>query len=153
MKPSLMILVLIFGIIIVASCKKSEEVKIEEEQTHSPKNEGMAEDMKNASLQMRRLAKAVNNNDWVEMEMWTRELKEGVGFSCVRLYMAENGHIPKKFMLLNKKFNSAINKLILCSKTHDVDNSNPEFNNLIRSCDSCHESFNKDAEAKLDFTG
>ena len=102
----------------------------------------MARTMNHASLQIRILAKAVSNNDWVEMEMWTRELKEGVAFSCVKLYMAENNHIPKEFMLLNKKFNSAINKLILCCKKHDVGNSNQEFINRIKSCDSCHASFN-----------
>ena len=152
-KYSLIILALIFGTLIISSCKKPEKERVGEARVNTSENKGMARAMKNASLHMRRLQKAVSNNDWVEMEMWTRELKEGVGFSCVKLYMVENNHIPKEFMLLNKKFNSAINKLILCSKKHDAGNSNPEFINLIKSCDSCHESFNKKAETKLDFSG
>lgn len=94
----------------------------------------------------------MENNDWVEMDMWTQELKEGIGFNCVQLYMFENNDISDEFTVLSNKFNSAINKLILCSKKHDAENKNLEFNNLVKSCDACHESFNKDAETKLDFT-
>ncbi len=66
--------------------------------------------------------------------------------------MFENNDIPNEFTVLSNKFNSAINKLILCSKEQDTDNANLEFNNLVNSCKACHKSFNKDAETKLDFT-
>jgi hypothetical protein len=142
MKYSLIIFAVIIGIsIVTASCKKSEEVKIEsveEVQTNVPRQEG--------------LARAVENNDWVEMDMWTEELKEGIGFNCVELYMIENNDVSNEFTVLSSKFNSTINKLILCSKEQDTDNANLEFNNLVKSCDACHESFNKDAKTKLDFT-
>ncbi len=155
MKYSLIIPIIILGIsIVTASCKKSEEVQIEsveEVQTNVP-GQGMAKAMKKASIMMRRLSKAVENNDWVEIDMWTEELKEGIGFNCVELYMIENNDVSNEFMVLSSKFNSALNKLILCSKKQDTDNANLEFNNLVKSCDACHESFNKDAKTKLDFT-
>ena len=156
MKYLLIISIIIIGIsIVTASCKKSEEVKIErveEVQTKAPGQEGLAGAMKKASIMMRRLARAVENNDWVQMDMWTEELKEGIGFNCVKLYMIENNDVSYEFTVLSNKFNSAINKLILRSKKQDTDNSNLEFSNLIKSCDACHESFNKDAKTKLDFT-
>ena len=55
------------------------------------------------------------------------------------------------FSVLSSKFNNALNKLILSSKEQDTDNANLEFNNLVKSCDACHESFNKDAKTELDF--
>jgi hypothetical protein len=156
MKYSLLISAVIIGIsIVTASCKKSEEVKIEsveEVQTNVPEQSALAGAMKKAGIMMRRLARAVENNDWVDIDMWTEELKEGIGFNCVELYMIENNDVSNEFMVLSSKFNSAIDKLILCSKEQDTDNANLGFNNLVKSCDACHESFNKDAKAKLDFT-
>ncbi len=156
MKYSLIIFALIIGIsIVTASCKKSEEVKDEradEVQTLTPEQGSLAGAMKKASRTMRRLARAVESNDWVEMAMWTDELKENIGFNCVELYMIEHDDISNEFTVLSSKFNSALNKLILCSKEQDTDNANLEFNNLVKSCDACHESFNKDAKTKLDFT-
>ncbi len=157
MKYSLIIFALIIGIsIVTASCKKSEEVKderVEDVQALTPEQGSLAGAMKKASRTMRRLARAVENNDWVEMAMWTDELKENIGFNCVELYMIEHDDISNEFTVLSSNFNSALNKLILCSKEQDTDNANLEFNNLVKSCDACHESFNKDAETKLDFTG
>ncbi len=156
MKYSLIISAVIIGIsIVTASCKKSEEVKIEsveEVQTNAPRQGGLAGAMKKASIMMRRLARAVEKNDWVQMDTWAEELKEGIGFNCVELYMIENNDVSYEFTVLSNKFNSAINKLILCSKEQDTDNANLKFNNLVKSCDACHESFNKDAKTKLDFT-
>jgi hypothetical protein len=156
MKDSLIILAVIIGMsIATASCKKPEEVKIEtaeEAQTLTSEQGSLAGAMKKASRTMRRLARAVENNDWVEMAMWSDELKENIGFNCVELYMIENDVISNEFTVLSSKFNSALNKLILCSKVQDTDNANLEFNNLINSCDACHDSFNKDAKTKLDFT-
>ncbi len=159
MKYSLIILTLILGTLTaIASCKKSEEVKVErveeveELQADVPEQSALAGAMKKAGIMMRRLARAVENNNWVEMDMWTQELKEGIGFSCVKLYMIENPHISEEFTVLSNKFNSAINKLIMCSKRQDIINASLEFDNLIESCDACHESFNKDMEEPLDFT-
>ncbi len=156
MKYSLILSAIIIGIVLVsASCKKSEEVnieRIEKTQEFTTEQQSLAGAMKKASRTMRRLAKTVESNDWVEMAMWTEELKENIGFNCVELYMIENNDIPHEFTVLSSKFNNALNKLILCSKEQDTENANLEFNKLVKSCDACHESFNKDAKAKLDFT-
>jgi cytochrome c556 len=153
-------LIRVFAIIIVISsvtnsCKKSENVKVkrnEEMQKPTREQGGLAGSMKKASISMRRLARAVEYNDWVQMDLLTKELKENIGFNCVELYMIENNDIPHEFTVLSSKFNNALNKLMLCSKDQDTGNANVEFNNLVKSCDACHESFNKDAKTKLDFT-
>ena len=159
MKHTLIILALIMGTLTtIASCNKSEEVRIErveeveELQANVPEQSALAGAMKKAGITMRRLSRAVGNNNWVEIDMWTHELKEGIGFSCVKLYMIENPHVTEEFSVLSNKFSSAINKLIMCSKRQDRINANLEFDNLIESCDACHESFNKDMEGPLDFT-
>ncbi len=153
MKSSLIIFVFILGVLIfIASCNKHEEVKVEVTNEYTLLQDDLARSMKKASLVMRRLSKAVKNNDWVETDMWTQELKEGIGFSCVTLHMIENNDISIRFIMLSNQFNSAINKLILCSKKHDAENSSMEFNNLVKSCDACHDSFNKGAQGQLDFS-
>ncbi len=159
MKYSLIILALILGTLTtIASCNKSEEVRIErveeveELQANVPEQSALAGAMKKAGITMRRLSRAVGNNNWVEIDMWTHELKEGIGFNCVKLYMIENPHVTEEFSVLSNKFNSAINKLIMCSKRQDRINANLEFDNLVESCDACHKSFNKDVEGQLDFT-
>ncbi len=159
MKNSLIILALILGTITtIASCNKSEEVRIErveeveELQADVLEQSALAGAMKKAGITMRRLSRAVENNNWVEMDMWSHQLKEGIGFSCVKLYMIDTPHVTEEFSVLSNKFNSAINKLIMCSKRQDTINANLEFDNLIESCDACHESFNKDMEGSLDFT-
>ena len=156
MKYIIRVFALIIVISIVAnSCKKSENVKVkrnEKMQELTPEQGGLAGSMKKASISMRRLARAVEYNDWVQMDLLTKELKENIGFNCVELYMIENNDIPHEFTVLSSKFNNALNKLMLCSKDQDTGNANVEFNNLVKSCDACHESFNKDAKTKLDFT-
>ena len=156
MKYLLIIIAVIIGIsTFSASCKKSEEVEIErveDVQTLTPEQGSLAGAMKKASMAMRRLARAVEYNDWGQMDLLTKELKENIGFNCVELYMIENNDIPHEFTVLSSKFNNALNKLMLCSKDQNTSNTNVEFNNLIKSCDACHEHFNEDAKTELDFT-
>ena len=153
MKSSLIISVFIIGtLIVIASCKKPDEVKVGNAKVYAPLQDDLARSMKKASLVMRRLSRAVKNNDWVETDMWTQELKEGIGFSCVTQYMIENNDISLRFIMLSNQFNSAINKLMLASKKHYPERANIEFDNLVYSCDACHDSFNKDAEGNLDFS-
>ena len=156
MKYSLIIFAIFIGIsIVTASCNKSEEVKIErvENVEALTSDQGsLAGAMKKASRAMRRLARTVKNSDLDQMAMWAEDLKENIGFNCVELYMIENNDVSNEFMELSSNFNSALNKLISCSKNQDADKASLEFGNLVRSCDACHESFNKDAETKLDFT-
>ncbi len=153
MKYSLMIFAIFIGIsIVTASCKKSEEVKIERVENADTNHGSLAGAMKKASMAMRRLARTVEKSDWAQMAMWAEDLKENIGFNCVELYMIENNDVSNEFMELSSNFNRALNKLISCSKNQNTDKANLEFGKLVRSCDACHESFNKDAETKLDFT-
>ena len=156
MKDLLIVFAVIIGIsVVTTSCKKPEGVKterVEEVQVHTPDQGSLAGAMKKASRAMRRLSRAVEYNDWAQMDLLTKELKENIGFNCVELYMIENNDIPHEFTVLSSKFNNALNKLMLCSKDQDSNNTNMEFNNLIKSCDACHQSFNKDTKTELDFT-
>ena len=156
MKYSLIIFAIIIWIsVATSSCKKSEEVNIErvENLDALTSDQGsLAGAMKKASRAMRRLARTLESSDWAQMAMWAEELKENIGFNCVELYMIENNDVSNEFMELSSNFNGALNKLISYSKSQDTDKANIGFGNLVMSCDACHESFNRDAEAKLDFT-
>ena len=154
MRHSLIALAIILGIFIVTiSCKITEGVEIEKVENVTKVSEGnsLSAAGKKASTVMRRLSRAVGSNDWAKMDMWLQELKHGIGFNCVKLYMIENHDVPDEFKELSNKFNSGINKLILCGKEQDAENTNLEFANLVKSCDACHKSYNKDAEG-LHFT-
>ena len=154
MRHSLIALAIILVIFIVTtSCKITEGVEIEKDEnvTKVSKGNSLSAAGKKASLEMRRLSRAVGSNDWTKMDMWLQELKHGMGFNCMKLYMIENHDIPDEFAELSNKFNSAINTLILCGKNQDAENVNFEFDNLVKSCDACHKSYNKDAE-RLNFT-
>ncbi|MFV1977037.1 MAG: hypothetical protein ACC651_14945, partial [Candidatus Scalindua sp.] len=117
MRHLLIALAVILGIsIVTASSKRTEGVEIEKIENVAKVSEdnSLSAAMKKASTAMRRLSRAVGSNDWVKIDMWTQELKNLIGFSCVELYMIENNNIPDEFKELSNKFNSAINKLILC---------------------------------------
>ena len=149
MRHSLRAAVIILGIFIVStSCKITEGVEVERVDNVTKVSEGnsLTTAGKKAALEMRRLSRAVDNNDWTKMDMWLQELKHGMGFNCIKLYMIEHHDIPDEFVALSNKFNSAINKLLLCSAKQDAENTNLEFDNLVKSCDACHEIYNKDAE-------
>jgi hypothetical protein len=64
----------------------------------------------------KRLSRGVTNNGWVEIDIWIQEIKEGIVFNCVELYMIENSDIPNEFTMLCNKFSTAINKLMLSVK-------------------------------------
>ena len=148
MRHSIIALAVILGIFIVTtSCKITEGVEKERVENVTKLSEGdsLSAAGKKAATIMRKLSRAVGSNDWDKMDMWLQELKHGLGFNCVKLYMIENHNVPDEFSQLSNKFNSAINKLILCSKKQDVENKNHEFDNLVKSCDACHESYNNDA--------
>lgn len=128
----------------IASCKKSEEINVENLQTETPEESGLAKAMKESSRVMKRLERAVKHNDWVEIEMWSQEIKEGIGGRCVELYKAETKWFASEFIILHEKFARALDTLILCGKEHDSTHLNLEFKRLIESCDECHEVFHKE---------
>ena len=129
------------------SCNKSEEVdkvKVEEIKPTQLKKGSLAQAMKKASLVMRRLSRAVDNNDWVEIDMWAHELKEGIGYSCVELYMNENPGVSRDFIVMGNKFYENINNLISASDERLKAVLEFQFSMIIKSCDNCHEKFFKE---------
>ncbi|MDR4504862.1 MAG: hypothetical protein MRK01_08760 [Candidatus Scalindua sp.] len=140
----------------IASCKKPEEAvevnveSVEHVQKEKPTDFGLVRAMKKASIAMKRLGRGVKNNDWVEIDIWAQEIKEGIGDTCVELYEAEHKEVPSGFVALRDKFIHAVNNLILCSRDHDDVNSKLEFTRLTESCDECHAIFNEEVEGKLE---
>ncbi len=84
---------------ILTSCKKVEKVNVEKTSTSHERDETLGQAMKRASRDLRRLSNSIEGRDWVEIEMWTKELKEGIGYSCVELYMAEHRGISSEFVI------------------------------------------------------
>lgn len=159
MKHILIILIIVFGISTAfVSCNKPEEVnvaekaKAKETRTGKLKKESLAQAMKKASLMMRRLSRAVENNDWVEMDMWSQELKEGIGYNCVELYMNENPGISADFIILGNKFYENIKNLTLASEEHLKAVTEFQFSMIIKSCDDCHERFFEEMGRERQFT-
>jgi len=141
------LIVICIAIAGLISCKKVEEIKTEKTHTDQ-KDEGdktLEDAMKRASRDLRRLSGAIEGRDWVEIEMWTKELKEGIGYSCVELYMAEHRGISSEFVVLGSRFYDSIRTLILSCKEHDTETIDGEFNRVLKTCDDCHDIY-KDKE-------
>jgi hypothetical protein len=153
MNHSLIVVTTILGICLsITSCKKSEEVNvegIEHVQKEHLADFRLAKEMKKAATAMKRLSRGVTQNDWMEIDIWTHEIKEGIGDKCVELYRAENNDVPSEFAASRDKFVSAVDNLILCSMNHDDSNSKQEYDKLKESCDECHEIFKKELEGEL----
>ena len=153
MKYSLITVITILGVCLtITSCKKSEEVNIESAEHIQKKplsDFRLVNEMKRATMAMKRLSRGVTNNDWVEIDIWTQEIKEGIGDKCVDLYRAENNDVPSEFVASRDKFVSAVDNLMLCSKNHDNSNSKRDYDKLKESCDECHEIFKKELEGEL----
>ncbi|OHB86210.1 MAG: hypothetical protein A3D13_05335 [Planctomycetes bacterium RIFCSPHIGHO2_02_FULL_40_12] len=131
------------------SCKKTEEVAVEVTHTSEKKDETLGQAMKSASRDLRRLSRSIKNRDWVEIEMWAKELKEGIGYSCVELYMKEHRGISSEFVIMGSRFFDAVRNLILLCKEHDVETIDVEFNRLLTTCDDCHEIYKEKEELPL----
>ncbi len=129
----------------LTSCKKAEEVNVEKTPATQIRDETLEKAMRRASRDLKRLSSSVEGRDWVEIEMWTKELKEGIGYNCVELYMAEHRGISSEFVILGSRFYDAIRKLIVSCKEHDVEAIDSKFNVLLTTCDDCHEIY-KDKE-------
>ncbi len=133
----------------LASCKKAEEVKIEKTFTSRERDDTLGEAMKRASRDLRRLSGSIEGRDWVEIEMWTKELKEGIGYNCVELYMAEHRGISSEFVILGSRFYDAIRKLTTSCREHDVEAIDPGFNRLLKTCDDCHDIYKEKDDLPL----
>jgi hypothetical protein len=131
------------------SCKKAEEVKVEKTSTSHARDDTLEKAMKSASKDLRRLSGAIEGRDWVEIEMWTKELKEGIGYSCVELYMAEHRGISSEFVIRGSQFYDAVRKLTASCKKHDVEAIDSEFNQLLKTCDDCHDIYKEKEDLPL----
>jgi len=133
---------------IVTSCKKAEQVKVEKTST-SQGDKTLEQAMKRASRDLRRLSNSIEGRDWVEIEMWTKELEEGIGYSCVELYMAEHRGISSEFVILGSRFYDTIRKLTVSCKKHDVEVIDSEFKRLLKTCDDCHDIYKEKEDLPL----
>ncbi len=133
----------------LTSCKKTEEVKVEKTSTSHARDDTLGKAMKRASRDLRRLSNSIEGRDWVEIEMWTKELKEGIGYSCVELYMAEHRGISSEFVIMGSRFYDAIRKLTVSCKEHDVETIDSKFNRLLSTCDDCHDIYKEKEELPL----
>ena len=133
----------------LTSCKKAEEVKVEKASTSHARDDTLEKAMKSASRDLRRLSGAIEGRDWVEIEMWTKELKEGIGYSCVELYMAEHRGISSEFVIKGSQFYDAVRKLTISCKEHNVEVIDSEFNRLLKTCDDCHDIYKEKEDLPL----
>ncbi len=151
MRQFILLIIICATCFCLASCKKTEEVKVEKVSTSHARDETLEKAMKSASRDLRRLSGAIEGRDWVEIEMWTKELKEGIGYSCVELYMAEHRGISSEFVIKGSQFYDAVRKLTASCKEHDVEAIDPEFNRLLKTCDDCHDIFKEKEDLPLIF--
>ncbi len=125
------------------SCKKLEEAEVEEIQAYMSEEETLGQAMKKTSRDTRRLARVIESKDWIEIEMWANELKQGIGVSCVNLYIKNHPGVSAEFIILGDRFYNATNRLILSCKERDSDIADAQFDKMIKSCDACHEGYKK----------
>ncbi len=135
----------------LTSCKKAEEVNVEKTPTTHAIDETLGKAMKRASRDLRRLSNSIEGRDRVEIEMWTKELKEGIGYSCVELYLSEHRGISSEFVVLGSRFYDSIRTLILSCKEHDTEAIDGEFNRVLRTCDDCHDIYKDKEDMPLGF--
>ncbi|MEK6766030.1 MAG: hypothetical protein AABY49_07410 [Planctomycetota bacterium] len=125
------------------SCKKQEEVGVEEIQAYMSEEDTLGQAMKKTSRDTRRLARAIESKDWIEIEMWANELKQGIGVSCVNLYIKNHPGVSGEFIILGDRFYNATNRLILSCRERDTEIAEAQFDKMIKSCDTCHEGYKK----------
>ena len=146
MKKSLIIfLFLSVALTGLISCKKVEEPTVENEeiQAYMSEEATLKRAMKRTSRDTRRLAKALESRDWIEIEMWANELKQGIGVSCVNLYIKTHPGVSGEFIILGDRFYNATNRLILSCKKRDVEIADAQFGKMIKSCEMCHDGYKK----------
>ena len=75
--------------------------------------------------------------------MWAGELKQGIGVSCVNLYIKNHPGVSGEFIILGDRFYNVANRLILSCKDQDTEVADAEFKKMVKSCDDCHEGYKK----------
>ncbi len=141
----LLIIIVIMPVVFagIFSCRKADENAVEEIKAYMSGEETLGRAMKKTSRDTRRLARALESGDWIEIEMWASELKQGIGVSCVNLYIKNNPGVSAEFIILGDRFYNAVNRLILSCKERDAATADTQFNKMIESCDTCHDGFKK----------
>ncbi len=134
----------------LVSCKKAEEVEVEEIHAYMSEEESLERAMKKTSMDTKRLARALESRDWIEIEMWAGELKQGIGVSCVNLYIKNHPGASAEFIILGGRFYNAANRLILSCKDRDTEIADAEFNKMLKSCDDCHEGYREKEKKESD---
>jgi|TARA_B100000959_G_scaffold277277_1_gene333577 hypothetical protein len=129
----------------IISCKKAVEMTVDEEeiQAYMSEKETLKLAMKRTSKDTRRLAKALESRNWIEIEMWANELKQGIGVSCVNLYIKNHPGVSGEFLILSDRFYNASNRLILSCKKRDTEIADAQFGKMIKSCETCHDGYKK----------
>ncbi len=144
---TLLILFLFMSIVLTGliSCKRAVEVAVDDEeiQAYMSDEETLKLAMKKTSRNTRRLANALESRDWIEIEMWANELKQGIGVSCVNLYIKNHPGVSGEFLILSDRFYNASNRLILSCKKRDTEIADAQFGKMIESCETCHEGYKK----------
>ena len=142
---TLLILFMPVALMGIISCKEAVEVAVNEEeiQAYMSDEETLKLAMKRTSRDTRRLAKALESKDWIEIEMWANELKQGIGVSCVNLYIKNHPGVSGEFLILSDRFYNASNRLILSCKKRDAEIADAQFGKMIKSCETCHEGYKK----------
>ncbi|GAX62475.1 siderophore-interacting protein [Candidatus Scalindua japonica] len=130
------------------SCKKAEEKAVDDEeiQAYMSEDKTLKLAMKKTSRDTRRLAKALESRDWIEIEMWANELKQGIGVSCVNLYIKTHPGASGEFIILSDRFYNATNRLILSCKKQDSEIVDVQFGKMIKLCELCHEGYKKNGD-------
>ncbi len=134
------------------SCNKTEKAPIQEEEikAYLSEKETLGLAMKKTSRDSRRLARAIESRDWIEIEMWANELKQGIGVSCVNLYIKNHPGVTAEFIILGNRFYNATNRLILSCKKRDAEIADAQFGKMLKSCDMCHEGYKGDNKESVD---
>ena len=142
---TLLVLFMSIALTGLISCKKAVEVAVDDEeiQAYMSDEETLKLAMKKTSRDTRRLANALESRDWIEIEMWANELKQGIGVSCVNLYIKNHPGVSGEFLILSDRFYNASNRLILSCKKRDAEIADAQFGKMIESCDTCHEGYKK----------
>ena len=144
---TLLILLLFMSVTItgITSCKKAVEETVDDEEirAYMSDEETLKLAMKRTSRDTRRLAKSLESRDWIEIEMWANELKQGIGVSCVNLYIKNHPGVSGEFLILSDRFYNASNRLILSCKKRDTEIADAQFGKMIKSCETCHDGYKK----------
>ncbi len=155
-KQLLIMCVIAFGMLTgmftaLVSCKKAEEVEVEEIHAYMSEEESLGRAMKRTSRDTRRLARALESGDWLEIEMWAGELKQGIGVSCVNLYIKNHPGVSGEFIILGDRFYNAAYRLILSCRNQEAGIADAEFKKMVTSCDDCHEGYKGKKQEKVDW--